>query len=75
MGELLGNLFGGKSWYQSLTAWGLIVYVGVAGVVDEACAQGALGPGTCEMLNIWVKNIGVVLGALGLRRAANTPTA
>lgn len=75
MVELLGNLFGEKSWYQSLTAWGLVVYVGVAGILDEACAQGVVSAGTCATLIVWVHNAGIVLAALGIRRAANTPSA
>ena len=75
MADLLGSLFGEKSWYQSLTAWGLVVYVGVAGILDEACAQGVLSAATCATLIVWVHNAGIVLAALGIRRAANTPPA
>ena len=67
---IFSNIWGGKSPWKSLTTWGLIFYVGVTGLLDEACVQGAISFENCQMWTTWSTNIGVVLGALGLRRAA-----
>tara|TARA_R110002020_G_scaffold323987_1_gene539764 strand:+ start:247 stop:480 length:234 start_codon:yes stop_codon:yes gene_type:complete len=72
MGDLISGIWGEKPWYKSLTSWGLVVLVGVTSLLDEACAQGILLSGTCDMANMWLERIGIVMTALGIRRASNT---
>jgi hypothetical protein len=45
----LGNIFGGKSWYKSITAWGLVIWVGLEPMVGAACEPDVLlfGATTC----------------------------
>jgi len=74
MGELMTSIWGGKPWYASLTSWGLVLFVGATSVLDEVCVQGMMSSDVCEVAKGWLSNAGVVLTALGIRRAANTPT-
>ena len=68
----LKAIFGGKPWYQSMTAWGLAIYVAGAALIDSVCGDtGLLSPGVCDTLTSSSDTIGVVLTALGLRRASN----
>lgn len=68
----LQGIFGDRPWYQSLTTWGLAIYVAGAAFIDNVCgATGMLSPALCETLVSSSDTIAVVLVALGLRRAAN----
>jgi hypothetical protein len=62
------NLFG-KPWFKSLTAWGLVVFVGATAGADAVCAAGMISPETCAMLKSGAEKVGGVLVVLGLRRA------
>jgi len=66
----LNAIFGGKPWFKSVTAWGLVALVGVTSGLDEACAAGMLSEAHCVTATAWATNIGLVLTALGFRRAA-----
>ena len=68
--ELFKNLFGGKPWTQSLTAWGLVIFLAGEAALDQACGAGLIGDSACGVMSTWVQNIGVALTALGIRRAA-----
>lgn len=74
MGSYLSSIFGGKPWYQSLTAWGLVAY-GVGGqLVETACGPtGLLSAETCAQLGGAVETLGAVLAGLGVRKAATAP--
>jgi hypothetical protein len=65
--------FGGKPWFQSLTAWGLVVFFGLTAALDQACSAGVFGEGLCMTLTGWSESLGAVLTVLGLRRAATAP--
>lgn len=69
---LFKNLFGDKKWTESLTAWGLVVFLAGESAVEQICGGGVdlIPPGVCDFLGTWVSNIGIVLTALGIRRAA-----
>lgn len=69
--NLFSNIFGEKSWAQSLTAWGLVIYVAGESLVTQACGSSLLPENLCGFLTSAVQNIGVVLTALGIRKAAN----
>lgn len=65
--------FSGKSWYKSLTAWGLVVFTAGDALVGEACALGLIGDETCATLEGWIVKVSGVLVGLGLRRAIAPP--
>ena len=73
MQDLFSNIFGDKSWYQSLTAWGLIVLVGLTGAASEAAQAGLLSPEVGDVVTSWSTKIGTILTALGIRRAGTAP--
>ena len=67
---MLKDLFGGKKWFQSLTAWGLVVLaVGNAAAVALA-SSGLVSHETATTLTSVVDWVGGVATALGIRRAA-----
>ena len=67
----LNAIFGGKPWFKSLTAWGLVVLVGVTSGLQEACAAGVLSESICSTGETWSTHVGLVLTALGIRRASS----
>jgi hypothetical protein len=73
MGSLFVNIFGDKSALQSLTAWGLVIFLCGETFVVQVCGgpEGLLPAGVCGALESVITNVGVVMTALGLRRAAN----
>ena len=73
MPEMLKNLFGDKPWYQSITAWGLVLYaMGTAGA-SAACESGILSFQTCDTFETFAATAGSALVVLGLRKAATAP--
>ncbi len=70
---MLSNIFGDKSWYKSLTAWGLVVMAGLTSALTVLCADGVslIGVELCETLTSVFLTVGGVMTALGLRKAAN----
>jgi hypothetical protein len=66
---MLKNLFGAKNWYESLTAWGLIL----VGATSGAEQGGLVPPGTAQSLVTFAQSIGGVLVVLGVRKAATAP--
>ena len=73
MSTLFSNIFGDKPALQSLTAWGLVVFVCGEAFVRQVCGgpDGLLSDGICGILEGVVTNAGIIMTALGLRRAAN----
>ena len=68
----LSAIFGSRKWYQSLTFWGLAVYVAGAAFIGQVCGDtGILSASLCSTLESSSDTIGVVLTALGIRRATN----
>ena len=72
MKEFLAGIFGGKSWTESLTAWGLVVYVVGEAIIEQVCSGGLMSAEICDVAKAWTTQIGVVLTDLGIRRAANS---
>lgn len=66
---LFTGIFGSKRWYESLTAWGLVVYTGSGAVLEQVCALGLLEAATCATAAGVLSKVGVVMTALGIRRA------
>jgi len=71
----MGELFSGKNWYQSLTAWGLVLFTAGDAIAGEMCNLGIIGPEMCTTIEGWIVKISGVLVGLGLRRAVSAPTA
>lgn len=68
---LFTGIFGDKSWYESLTAWGLVFYTGSGAVLEQVCALGLLEAATCATATAVLTKVGVVMTALGIRRRLN----
>ena len=63
---MLNEIFGGKDWFKSLTAWGL--FIAAAGLkYGETTLPGA------EVVASWMPMVGTIMTFLGLRRAATAP--
>lgn len=69
----LGALVGDKPIYKSITAWGLVLWVGVGAALNQACGVGVLSAELCATIGGWTDGIGQVLTFLGIRRAATAP--
>ncbi len=69
----LSAIVGDKPLLKSLTVWGVILYFGVVGVIDQACQQGLMADATCGRLSSIFTTVGGILTVLGLRRAATAP--
>ncbi len=65
---MLFNIFG-KNWYQSFTAWGVVLFSAAKGAEQT----GLLPPGVADSLLDFGQAIGAMLIALGIRKAANSP--
>lgn len=64
----------GKPWYRSFTVWGLLIFVGASGAVDQVCSAGLLSPEHCTLVQEILQKVGGVLTVLGIRRAKETAT-
>lgn len=79
---MFSNLFSGKSWFQSLTGWGVVLL----GTVHAAEQAGLVAPGTSVMSNQAAQGAtdlvsqagavasaaGALATALGVRKAAGS---
>jgi hypothetical protein len=70
---MLTQFFGGKAWFKSMTAWGLIVWATAEAVMGQICEAGILSPDACSSAGAIVSAAGAILAALGIRRAATAP--
>ena len=59
---MFANLFGDKSWYESLTAWGLFI-------VGAGAVYGGFDLPLAEVIGSWSLKAGAILAGLGIRRA------
>ncbi len=64
---LFSNLFGGKKWHESLTAWGIVVFASTKAAVQT----GLLPVGADEFVALVGQAVGALFVILGLRRAGN----
>ena len=74
----LSTFFGGKPWWQSWTARGLILWQGAGVVLEWACGPqvSLITAETCAMLTGGAETLGQILVVLGIRKgatAANEP--
>jgi hypothetical protein len=61
---------GGKDWFNSLTAWGLVCWLTAGAGIDAVCTAELVSVDTCKQLNTILTKAGDVLVVLGVRRAA-----
>ena len=71
--DWISNIFGGKVWYKSLTAWGVLIWTIAQTAVPAAANVGIISADAAATLTDWMNAIAVPLGALGIRKAAITP--
>ena len=71
--DYINRFFGGKPWYQSVTAWGLVIFSLGSSVVSQVCDAGLMDYETCVAWKGYVTTIGAVITGLGLRRAGTAP--
>lgn len=64
------KLFGGKPWYRSWTAWGLVVIAVAQTFVAQTCDLGLLSVTACAAATKYITLIGSGLATLGIRKAA-----
>ena len=70
--DWINNIFGGKSWYNSFTAWGLILFTAGDAAVGAVCNESSILPvAFCATATAVVKGLGGILTVLGLRRRLN----
>ena len=67
------QMFGDKSWYQSLTGYGLLALTVAWTVVPALGEMGILGPELTTQATGILTKIGSFLGVLGIRKAASAP--
>lgn len=70
---MLENLFGGKPWFKSVTAWGIVIFAAGSAAATGACEVGLLSTSACATVMSIVKWTGGILVTLGLRKAATAP--
>ena len=67
---MLKEIFGGKSWYQSLTGWGVLGLTVAWTVIPAIGEMGVISSETTTMLTGILTKISSLLGVLGIRKAA-----
>ncbi len=71
MSDALVNLFGDKSWYKSLTAWGVLVFTFGQAYCAQGVVEGVDVLPFAAQLCVFTNWAGAVLATLGIRRAQN----
>jgi hypothetical protein len=70
---MLGNIFGGKTWYKSMTAWGVLFLTVAWTIIPEMANLGLITVEGAGTLTKWLTVISGPLNILGIRRAAQAP--
>ncbi len=70
--QMLKSIFGNKSWYKSMTAWGTIGLTTAFTIVPAIAESGIVTSETGATITEWLAKISVILGILGIRKAATT---
>ena len=69
---MLDQLFGGKPWFKSLTAWGSLIFILAWTAIPALGELGLTSPEVTATLTKWLTVASVPLSAIGIRRATNT---
>lgn len=64
----INRVLGGKDWYESFTAWGLIIWTATEAGAVQICGQGLLPQADCDLIQFWIVKAGQALTILGVRR-------
>lgn len=70
---MLSKIFGGKSWYKSMTGWGTLILALAWTLIPGLGELGVLDAGTVDMITGMMTKSGTLLGVLGIRKAASAP--
>lgn len=70
---MFGKLFGGKSWYKSMTAWAALIFLVAQTAIPAAGDLGIIDFMLSETLMDWMTKGSALLGGLGIRKAASAP--
>lgn len=65
---MFDQLFGGKSWYKSMTGWAALLLTVAWTLVPGLAEVGALSPEVTTTITDWMTKLSVPLGMLGIRR-------
>lgn len=68
---MLNQIFGGKPWFKSLTAWGIVIAAVGTVALKSVAASGLVDGDTAAQLLLYVQYIAAATTALGLRKASN----
>ncbi|MHC4224573.1 MAG: hypothetical protein ACYSUN_11330 [Planctomycetota bacterium] len=68
---MLDKIFGGKPWFKSMTAWGIVIATVGTVALKTVATSGLVQPETAATLMTVVQWIGAATTALGLRKASN----
>ena len=68
---MLKKVFGDKSWYKSMTAWGVLGLTVAWTVVPAMGEMGVISPELTTTLTGMLTKISSLLGVLGIRKATN----
>ncbi len=70
---MLSQIFGGKPWFKSMTAWGALGLAVAWTLVPGLGEVGLVDTETASTMTGWLTKVSVILEFLGLRKAATTP--
>lgn len=65
---MLDQLFGGKVWFKSMTAWGTFVFILAWTAVPALGELGLVTTDVAATLTKWMTVAAVPLGTIGIRR-------
>jgi len=65
---MLDDLFGGKPWFKSLTAWGTLIFILAWTAVPAMGEIGLISAEAAAMLTKWMTVAAGPLGVIGIRR-------
>jgi len=72
---MFNEIFGGKPWYNSMTAWATLFLTVAYTLVPAISELGIVSPEVGATLTGWLTKISIPLGMLGIRRAATAKNA
>jgi len=74
MPEIFKNVFAGKVWFKSLTAWGLVLFAVTMAGVEAATGAGLIDQALGDKIIGYGAVINGYLVTLGIRKAASAPS-
>jgi len=65
---MFDQFFGGKAWFKSMTAWGILLFTLAQTAIPQMAELGLVTVDVAATLTHWLTVVSVPLGALGIRR-------